>query len=75
MPQLKILLLDKGMKKWVDNASYATLLRRWRFAPIGDPFFMGEMGDYFAKVMSAKQAALSHQEQVSASKSVGWDKE
>ena len=58
-------------KKWIDGASYEDLLRRNRFAPVGDPIFQGECGDYFLKVMAERQAAdpAGH---VAASKQIGW---
>lgn len=59
-------------KKWIDNASYEQLLNRWRFAPIGDPIFQGDTGDYYGKVMKEKKAALPD-DGVGASKRVGWD--
>lgn len=29
------------LKNWIDNATYQELLRKWRFSPSGDPFFIG----------------------------------
>ena len=63
--------MDPKAKQWIDNASYETLLSKWRFAPIGDPMFQGESGQYYAKVMNEKRARTDH---VAASKAVGWDK-
>ena len=60
-------------KEWIDKASYRELLHRWRFAPIGDTTFHGELGKYYSKVMHEKKDALDHSEQVAVSKSVGWD--
>lgn len=57
-------------KLWIDNASYEDLLRKWRHAPLGDPMFEGETGDYFCKVMSAKKESC---DDVRASKLVGWE--
>jgi hypothetical protein len=62
------------MKKWIDEASYTGLLRKWRFAEAGSPFFVGEMGSYYAKVMEEKKNKLSSEEQVSISKFIGWSK-
>ena len=58
-------------KEWIDQASYEDLLRRWRFAPVGDPFFQGDTGDYYSKIMGELRAAdpAGH---VAASKSIGW---
>lgn len=40
-------------KKWIDNANYEQLLRRWRFAPSGDEIFQGESGQYYKEVMKS----------------------
>ena len=64
--------MSESQRKWIDDASYEDMLARWRFAGIGDQMFQSETGDYYAKVMHQKRDALSHEDQVSASKSVGW---
>jgi len=64
--------MDPKIKQWIDNASYEELLRRWRFAPAGDPCFAGEMGTYYSNVMAQKRMAVSHDEQVRTSKRIGW---
>lgn len=61
------------MKQWIDNATYVELLGKWRSLAIGNPFFQGEVGEYFAKIMREKRECLSHNEQVSASKLIGWE--
>lgn len=62
----------EDMIKWIDNASYADLLRKNRFAPIGDPMCCGEIGDHFVKVLNEKKNKLPHDEQVRISKMIGW---
>ena len=70
--------LDKGFfskfkqKEWIDNASYEELLRKWRFAEIGDPFFTGEIGQYYAKKMDTKRNEVGNEEHVRISKKIGW---
>jgi hypothetical protein len=49
------------------------MLHRWRFAPVGDPMFQGEIGDYFAKVMKRKRAEVGDPAHTAASKSIGWN--
>lgn len=61
----------KKLKEQIDSEDYESLLRRWRFAPSGSPFFQGDLGDYYAKVMAEKRDALPPGEQVRASKSAG----
>ena len=63
-------MISKHDKHWIDNASYEQLLQRWRFAPIGDKLFQGELGEYFSKVMAEKKKECDH---VQASKNVGWE--
>jgi hypothetical protein len=62
------------MKTWIDKATYESLLSRVRFAPIGDPIFQGEMGEYFSKVMARKREEVGEAGHVSASKTIGWEK-
>lgn len=65
--------LEQETKAWIDGASYESLLRRWRNAPVGDPMFQGVTGKYYADVMTAKRAEVGNAAHVAASKSVGWD--
>lgn len=58
-------------KAWIDNSTYEELLRRWRYAPVGDPIFQSEVGQYFKEVMFKKRDA-DPDEAVRASKRVGW---
>ena len=61
--------MNEQTKQWIDNASYETLLSKWRFATLGDPLFQGETGEYYAKVMFEKRKHCDH---VQASKNIGW---
>ena len=61
-------------KKEIEEMSYETMLRQWRFAPSGSPTFSGMRGNFFAQVMYRKRDELPHAEQVKASKNVGWEK-
>ena len=62
-------MLNENVKQWIDNATYEELLHLWRFAPIGDPLFRGETGDYYSNVMAEKRKTADH---VNASKKIGW---
>lgn len=64
-------MVPNKMKEYINNASYGQLLHKWRFASSGDPFFQGEIGDYYKKVMFKKRDQLSHKDQIHASKVVG----
>lgn len=59
------------MKRWIDNATIYDLLYKWRFSQAGEPFFQGEVGKYYTKVMAAKRAA-NPEGWVRASKTMGW---
>ena len=57
-------------KKWIDEASYEDLLRRWRSAPVGDIMFQGDTYNYYSTAMKEKRLA-NHAEHVRASKAIG----
>ena len=59
-------------KEWIDNADYEQLLTRWRNASIGSPWFQGETGKYYNKVMAQKREEVGPAECVRASKNIGW---
>jgi len=59
------------MMKWIDDASYENLLRKWRFTPSGSPYFEGEVGEYYIKIMTEKKEA--HPNSVQVSKDIGWE--
>lgn len=56
-------------KAHIDDLLYEDLLRRWRFAPAGDPWFQGETGQYWSKRMTEVRA--SGVDHVGASKRIG----
>ena len=64
--------MTDDQKKWIDNATYEELLRKWRFEPIGSSWFVSDTGTYFSLVFSRKKAELTEAERVAASKRVGW---
>lgn len=60
-------------KQRIDSLSYEHLLRRWRFAPVGDPWFQGETGEYWGKRMAEmRDEPGGHERHVAASKSIGF---
>jgi hypothetical protein len=61
------------MRKWIDEASYEQLLSHWRFAPVGDPMFVGELGKYYKKVMFEKRDKLEVGQAARISKAIGWE--
>lgn len=65
-------MIDPKLKEWIDSAPYIELLRKWRFAPSGDPLFEGETGTYYAEAMKRRRAEVGDAAHVSASKEIGW---
>lgn len=66
-------MIPQDLKDWIDNASYESLLSRWRSAPVGSPYFQGEVGVYYSEVMAKKREEVGQDEHVRASKSIGWE--
>ena len=64
--------MTEDQKKWIDNASYMELLKRWRFSIAADTIFQEDTGTYYATVMNQKKSELSPGEQVATSKAIGW---
>lgn len=67
-------MIPEKIKNQIDSMTYEEMLSKWRFAPIGDPMFQGETGDYYKKVMKKKKDQLLDGEHVSISKKIGWEK-
>ncbi len=62
------------MKARIDAMTYEQLLAKWRFAPIGDPMFQGDTGDYYGKRMAEMRAEPGgNTRHVAASKHIGWE--
>jgi hypothetical protein len=61
-------------KEWIDNATYERLLRKWRFAPIGDPYFVDQdTSDYYCQRMrDLREAPGGEDEHIRASRAIGW---
>lgn len=60
------------LREWIDKATYHQLLERWRCAPVGDPIFQGEIGEYYAEVMKTRRAQVGNAEHVRISKQIGF---
>ena len=61
-----------SMKKEIDAMDYQSMLSRWRSAPVGSPWFQGEVGKYYAEVMAKKRKEVGNAAHVAASKAIGW---
>ena len=66
-------MTEAQMRDWIDAASYEELLRRWRNAPAGNPFFQGEVGTYYSAAMARKRSEVGPGGAVAASKNIGWE--
>ena len=65
--------LTEQNKAHIDGMLYEDLLLRWRFAPVGSPWFQGETGDYWSQRMAELRKQPGGEERhVAASKAVGW---
>ena len=62
--------MDKELLEFINTASDEELLRRWRFAPAGDPIFIGKAGEAYVKAMKKLQATKGFS---TISKRVGWE--
>ena len=60
-------MIDPKIKAKIDAMSQEELCKKWRFAPIGDPMFQGEEGEYFKKRLEEKGGFTSE-----ISKRLGW---
>lgn len=58
-------------KAEIDAMDYKDMLYQCRFAPIGDKTFQGAAGAYFLLAMADKGDAISAEECVRISKSIG----
>jgi hypothetical protein len=67
-------MTEEQMIAWIDNASYYDLLRKWRFAKAGDPYFQGEVGTHYTEVMAAKKKEIGDEEHSRISKEIGWNR-
>ena len=63
---------DEERIKWIDEASYCSLLSLNRFEPAGSPWFKGEVGKHFFEAMMARKAE-DPEGAVADSKTVGWE--
>lgn len=66
------IMTNEQMINWIDNADYKDLLRKWRFAPAGDPFFQNNMGIYYAANLGLKAQTLTEEQKAAISKDIGW---
>ena len=68
-----IMDLTPENKAHIDEQTYESLLRSWRFVAAGNPWFQGETGEYWSERM--KELRSQGADHVGASKRIGWDRE
>lgn len=68
-------MTEEELKAFIDNSSYYTLLKKWRFADLGDPIFTGPLGEYYQTVMFDKRDKVGGDEACQISKAIGWKKQ
>ena len=66
-------MMNQRTRDYIDGLTYEEMLRKMRYAPVGDPMFQGETGEYFLKVMGQKRDRLATGEHTAISKRIGWD--
>ena len=60
-------------KRKIDEMDYESMLSLWRNAPVGHPYFQGDIGLYYKEAMAKKRSNVGNAEHVRASKSIGWN--
>jgi len=65
--------MTEETKKRIDHMGYESMLSLWRNAPSGHPYFQGDTGDYYSKVMAEKRSKVGNAAHVAASKRIGWE--
>jgi len=61
-------------REWIDRQNYIGLLNKWRHEPIGSGYFCDkELYEYFKTKFDEMRNSLTSDQQVAASKAVGWN--
>ncbi len=66
-------MTEAEMIAWIDNADLEALLRRWRFGPVGSPWFVGAVGEHYSATMARRRSEAGPEAWTAASKAVGWE--
>ncbi len=64
--------MSEEIREKIKGMTYIEMLRLWRNAPAGHPYFAGELGNFFSAEMNRKRTAVGHDAHVAASKEIGW---
>ena len=60
---------DEKLKATIDNLSHYEMCKIWRFAKSGNPYTLGEVGQYFKDRLFKHFGGFTPE----ISKSLGWD--
>lgn len=60
--------LTPEVKAEIDEMSHFRMAWLWRFAPVGSPYLIGEVGDYFVRRFLSLGGMTDD-----ISKAIGWD--
>lgn len=67
------MLTKQRMLEWIEGATYMELLAKWRFEPVGSPWFSDEeVSKAFEEALKRKKVEVGHEGAVAASKLIGW---
>ena len=64
--------MTNNQKKLIDDMSYYDMVKKWRFAQIGDILFSGDVGLYFGDSLIKKGKEFTAIKKSEISKSIGW---
>lgn len=64
--------MDQKTKANIDAMDYEAMLTMHRFSAMGHPYFVDEVGAYFAEKMAERKNALQPGEWIAISKRIGW---
>lgn len=65
--------MTEEQRRWINNASYLELLRKWRFELSESGYFTGELTLHYENVMDRRKKEIGPGAAVAASKSIGWE--
>lgn len=55
-----------------ENLDYYAMRKRFRFEPVGSPWFQGEVGEVMMRRMKQYEREIPQEQQVAVSKQLGW---
>jgi hypothetical protein len=71
LQQIELNMTKEEMIAWIDSATPKQLLFKWRYAPIGSDWFVGEVGKHYSYVFNSMNKITL----TSASKSIELERD